>query len=119
MKLHLQEDRDMVVWWGSPVECVSALSRRSLAGELDEDEFARALDRLDKLEASWEEVIPNRSIRSVARRLLRVHPLRAADALQLAAALAASEGAPETLEIVTLDDRLSRAAGREGLRLLS
>jgi predicted nucleic acid-binding protein len=41
--------------------------------------------------------------------------LRAADALQLAAAVLASEGEPSSLEIVTLDERLSEAAQKEGL----
>jgi hypothetical protein len=49
-----------------------------------------------------------------ARRVLRVHALRAADALQLAAALLVSEGNPGSLEVVTLDDRLLDAARREG-----
>jgi len=49
-----------------------------------------------------------------ARRLLRVHPLRAADSFQLAAAFLAAEGRPSTLEFVCLDDRLVIAAQREG-----
>lgn len=49
-----------------------------------------------------------------ARRLLRVHALRAADALQLAAAIAASEADPASLKLVTLDERLAEAARREG-----
>lgn len=118
MKRHLTDDRDIVVWWGTPVECVSALTRRALAGEVEEQEVLNALIRLDKLESSWEEVVPSRPIRALARRLLRVHSLRAADALQLAAALSASEGAPGTLEILTLDERLKQAAGREGLRTI-
>jgi predicted nucleic acid-binding protein len=43
-----------------------------------------------------------------------VHPLRAADALQLAAAVVAAEGIPASLSIVTLDERLAAAARREG-----
>jgi predicted nucleic acid-binding protein len=46
--------------------------------------------------------------------LLRVHPLRAADALQLAAAIIAADSEPRSLAFVTLDDRLARAAEREG-----
>ena len=57
---------------------------------------------------------PVEAARIAARRLLRVHALRAADALQLAAAVVASEGDPRSLEIVTLDDRLMDAARREG-----
>jgi len=59
-------------------------------------------------------VQPVQSARRAARRLLRVHPLRVADALQLAAALVGCEGNPATLEIVSLDDRLIDAARREG-----
>jgi hypothetical protein len=40
--------------------------------------------------------------------------MRAGDALQLAAAIAASEGHPATLAMVTLDERLALAAEREG-----
>ena len=45
-------------------------------------------------------------------------PLRAADALQLAAAFAAAERRPASLEIVTLDDRLANAARKEGFAVL-
>ncbi len=51
-------------------------------------------------------------------RFLRVHPLRAADALQLAAAFTASERRPASLEIVTLDERLADAARKEGFTLI-
>jgi hypothetical protein len=54
----------------------------------------------------------------VALRLLRNHPLRAADALQLAAALIASEETPQTLEFICLDDRLALAARREGFTVI-
>jgi hypothetical protein len=49
---------------------------------------------------------------------LRVHDLRVADALQLAAALAAAEARPATLAVVCLDDRLGAAAEREGFPVL-
>ena len=42
-------------------------------------------------------------IRETAARFLRVHPLHAADALQLAAAFAAAERRPASLAIGTLD----------------
>ena len=74
--------------------------------------------RLTKLAKAWVEVQPSSSVRRVAIRLLRVHPLRAADALQLGAALVAAEDHPETLPFVTLDDRLADAATREGFEVL-
>jgi len=55
--------------------------------------------------------------RSVAERLLTVHPLRAADALQLAAALVWSEGSPDQRAFACLDDRFREAARKEGFTL--
>ncbi len=49
---------------------------------------------------------------------MRVHALRAADSLQLAAALIAANHDPATLEIVSLDARLATAARREGFKVL-
>ncbi len=57
-------------------------------------------------------------MRDQAGRLLRLHPLRAADALQLAAAIIACEHQPESLPLVTLDQRLAEAARREGFAVL-
>jgi hypothetical protein len=52
--------------------------------------------------------------KGLARRLLRVHALRAADALQLGAALAWAEGRPAGRVLHTLDAHLAIAAEREG-----
>ena len=71
--------------------------------------------RLDSLAASWLQVEPIDEIREIARRLLRVHPLRGADALQLAAAFVAAERRPSTMTLITLDERLRTAAGKESL----
>ena len=77
-----------------------------------------ALEHLRQLSASWHEIDPSDEIREAAARFLRVHPLRAADALQLAAAFAAAERRPTSLEMVTLDDRLADAARKEGFVVL-
>ena len=47
-----------------------------------------------------------------------MHPLRAADALQLAAAFLAAERRPASLELVTLDDRVAAAARKEGFAVI-
>jgi uncharacterized protein len=104
----------MLVWWGSEVECVSALTRLERTGELNPQAMARAVGRLGRLADVWHEIDPSDAIREAATRFLRVHPLRAADALQLAAAFLAAERRPPSLEIVTLDDRLAAAARKEG-----
>jgi len=57
-------------------------------------------------------------VRDRARRLLEIHPLRAADSLQLAAALVASEEKPSQLPFVSLDRNLARAAEKEGFELI-
>src|SRR5207249_4945987 len=108
------EDPLMLVWWATPVECGSAIARLERDGSLSMDGATAALHRLDALAEAWHEVQPVEAARIAARRVLRVHALRAADALQLAAAVVASEGTPASLEIVTLDDRLLDAARREG-----
>jgi uncharacterized protein len=73
---------------------------------------------LKRLAEAWHEVDPSDPIREAAVRFLRVHPLRAADALQLAAAFIAAERRPSSLEVVTLDDHLALAARKEGFVLI-
>lgn len=114
LRMRLAEDREALVWWGTPVECASALARREREGALTRAEVIRAGQRLRRLAGSWLEVLPTDAVRSTAQRLLRVHPLRAADALQLAAAVVAAEHEPASLEMIVLDDRLAEAAEREG-----
>lgn len=118
LQAEYETDPAMTVWWATSVECVSAIMRRERRGELTRRAAARALTRLDALIARWHEVEPAESVRRTARRLLRVHDLRASDSLQLAAALAASEGHPETIDVLSLDDRLAGAAQREGFAVL-
>jgi predicted nucleic acid-binding protein len=112
------KDSAMLVWWGSEVECVSALARLERDGALSPQAIALALKRLSQLARSWHEVDPSDAIREAATRFLRVHPLRAADALQLAASFLAAERRPASLEIVTLDERLATAARKEGFAVI-
>jgi predicted nucleic acid-binding protein len=111
-------DPIMIVWWASEVECVAALSRLERDGALNAQGITLARKRLGQLTAAWHEIDQSEAIREAAIRFLRVHPLRAADALQLAAAFVAAERRPTTLEVLTLDDRLSAAAQKEGFALI-
>ena len=110
----LAEDPMVAAWWATPVECVSAIVRKG-QGRLATENAVR---ELAEFAATWTEVPASERVRERAIRCARVHELRAGDAFQLAAALVASEDRPETLEVVTLDDRLALAAGREGFRVL-
>jgi len=114
----LTHDPEVTVWWTARVECASAVGRRERSGEMTTEQASYALRQVDELIDGWVEVPPGERLRDLASRLVRVHELRAADALQLAAATVASESRPESLEIVTLDDRLALAASREGFRVL-
>ena len=114
----LRRDPVMLVWWATTVECVSALARRERDELLDAAGMAVAVDRLDATAAAWREVLPTSNVRRTAVRLLRLHPLRAGDALQLAAAVVASNGDQRTFPFVTLDERLALAAQREGFVVL-
>jgi len=107
-------DSEVVAWWATEAECVSALARLERDGNLTSSSMTDGLRRLEGLARSWREVQPVTAVRKTAIRLLRVHPLRTPDALQLGAAIVAAEGHPATLPIVTLDERLAQAAEREG-----
>jgi predicted nucleic acid-binding protein len=110
----LKDDRHMIVWWGTRVECNSALARRGREGVLSPQEELEARRVLNSLDSSWSEVQPTDRVRSTAERLLAVHPLRAADALQLASALVWSDGVPGGRVFVCRDGRLREAARKEG-----
>jgi predicted nucleic acid-binding protein len=113
----LAEDADVVVWFLTPVEVISALSRRLREKSLKPTEFSKAKTQLAALEGAWSEVISVERVRERARRLLEIHPLRAADSLQLAAALLTAEENPQGFAFVTLDRRLENAAEKEGFHV--
>jgi predicted nucleic acid-binding protein len=110
----LEGDSTMIVWYGTPAEIQSALSRRRREGMLTAEAERLAMARWAALAASWAEVEPLRRVRDRALRLLRVHPLRAADALQLAAALVACSEQTTAFEFLTANFRLQEAALAEG-----
>ena len=114
----LAEDSLMIVWWGSVVECWSAFARLRREGRFDtrDEEQARAI--LARLATAWTEVLPSQVVRDHTARTLQLHPLRAADALQLAAALVWVQGQPMSQPFVCLDHRLRAAAQREGFLLI-
>jgi len=103
-----------VVWWGSAVEVHSAVVRLHSLGKLKDSERKGALARLDLLSRGWREVLPTDQLRELATQLLGAHDLRAADSLQLAAALTWCQQRPSKRNFVCTDRRLSEAAGNEG-----
>ena len=106
----------IVTWCLSAVEIASAIERRAREGALGSNARALALGNLSELSASWTEITALETVRERALRLLATHTLRAADALQLAAALLAAGDRPARYGFVCGDARLRQAARREGFQ---
>jgi uncharacterized protein len=107
-------DDALVLWTVTPVEVVSALQRLLRDKVLEEAVAHRAETRLEEMIGTCHMVIDVESVKVIATRLLRIHPLRAFDALQLGAALHWAEGHPQGRTVHTFDSRLAQAARREG-----
>ena len=114
----LTGDTNAVIWWATPVECTSALERRRREGAPATARYEEGRRRLFALHDHIDIVEPHPAIRERAIRLLALHPLRAADALQLAAALVYFDERPRSESFVCLDERLREAAAAEGLTLI-
>ncbi len=111
-------DRELTIWWGTPVECLSATYRHHRERPLPGVVLDAALARLRAVVEDTDAVAPTDDVRRRAGRLVAGHPLRAADALQLAAALIWCEEQPAGERFVCLDERLRDAARREGFTLV-
>ena len=107
-----------VVWWGSPTEIHSAIARIHRMGALKDAGKQGALSRLDLLSHGWREIIPGDHVRDLARRLLDTHELRAADSLQLAAALTWCQQRPARRDFICADQRLAKAAAAVGFTVI-
>lgn len=114
----LGRDPAVALWWGTPVECASGLARLRRDGSLARSGLRQAQSALDGLRAGATEIGPTEEVRTRAVRLLAIHPLRAGDALQLAAALIWSQERVRGVGFVSMDDRLRGAAAREGFQVL-
>lgn len=110
----LTEDAGIVTWWASRIECASAIARLERSAALSSFDAARALDILRRLADGWHEVLPSEALRETACRLLRIHPLRSADAMQLAAATVMAGGQPGRTGFLCFDRRLRDVAEHEG-----
>ncbi|MBI3028227.1 MAG: type II toxin-antitoxin system VapC family toxin [Candidatus Rokubacteria bacterium] len=118
VKSILVTDPSVAVWWATRTECISALVRQTREGGVSPAGERRARQVLEALATAWIEILPTAALRAAAERLLAVHPLRAADAFQLAAALQWCRGHAMDMGLVSFDARLRAAAHREGFTLL-
>ena len=115
----LAADDHVVTWAWTRTEVTSAIERRTREGSLSRRQRREVLDRLGSLASDWDEVTDVLAVRSRAEALLARHPLRAADAGHLGAALLVQEQLAGALTFVCRDQRLLSAADVEGLRILA
>ena len=114
----LSEDDQIVTWAWTRTEITSAIERRTREGSLSRLQRREVLRRFEAFAGSWDEVTDVLAVRSRANAVLARHPLRAADAGQLGAALLIQEQLAGALTFVCLDHRLSSAAELESLRVV-
>ena len=119
MRALVARDPDVVVWMLTSVELLSTIARLGRQTAELADLLPGVRQDVMALAKGWATVTHVEGVRRRAERLVGVHPLAAADALQLGAALMASGDQPETIDFVTLDRNLARAAQLEGFRVVT
>jgi hypothetical protein len=107
-----------IVWWGSALETISALARLRRQRFLTDAQHTAARDRLGALRRSWREIQPSGRLADLAEDQLDRHELRAADALQLAAALVWCNERPRNRPFLCRDVKLRQAARNLGFVLV-
>jgi predicted nucleic acid-binding protein len=108
--VRLYKSYPAVVWWATPLEIASALARLVRTREISSAECAKARQVAAALADEWSVIQPSNALRDHATRLVDRYDLKAADALQLAAALDWCEDAPHGEVFLTADQKLREAA---------
>jgi len=116
---HLLAQYEIAVWWATPVEMRSAFERLLRMGQLTVPEHAAAEARLKKLRRGWRELQPTEALRTQAEVFLMSYPLKAADALQLAAAWMWCSGSPQNYVFISGDAALLEAAQQAGFQTVA
>jgi predicted nucleic acid-binding protein len=113
-----ENDPSIVLWWGTCVELSSGLCRLRREDVIDDTALSELLKVTQQIACDADEIEPSEKLRQTSIRILRVHNLRAADSLQLAAALIWTDSRPNGSRFVCLDKRLREAAEKEGFEIL-
>jgi predicted nucleic acid-binding protein len=109
----------MAVWWSTPVEIRGAFERLRRTGEINSGEHVAALVEAEFFKGGWREMTPHDAVRDQAARMLELFPLKAADALQLAAALSWCAGKPQGRAFISGDVQQLRAAEALGFQTIA
>lgn len=113
------EQYEIAVWWATSVEMRSAFERLLRMGQLTSPEHAAAGLRLERLRRGWRELQPTEALRAQAEAFLMRHPLKAADALQLAAAWTWCLGNVRSCTFISGDTQLVEAAQQVGFQVVT
>jgi uncharacterized protein len=108
----------VVLWWGTALECASALARVGRQQELSPTDVLKAQAIVEHLRSRSFEIQPTEEVRARTVRILSVHPLGTAAAFQLAAALVWCRERTQGVDFVSLDESLRLAAALEGFRVM-
>ena len=114
----LTADPFIAAWWGTTIECRSAIARLRRQGIFSSADETSAINLLKLFSDGWTEILPGDVLRETAYRLLSAHPLRAADAMQLSAAMIWAGDNSGKNDFICLDERLREAAYKEGFKVL-
>lgn len=99
------------------MEICSALARLEREGKISAQKRSKAEKRLEILEKVWTEIEPESRIKELARTFPATHGLKAADSLQLAAALVWCKEIPKNKDFVSGDTKLLKAAENVGFTI--
>jgi predicted nucleic acid-binding protein len=110
----LISEHSPVVWRGTMLEILSALGRLRRREALTEVQHAASCKRIQTFSGSWREVQSSNRVRDHAAAAVDRYDVRAADALQIAAALIWCGERPRNRVFLARDERLKRAARDEG-----
>jgi predicted nucleic acid-binding protein len=113
-----RQDPAMAVWCLTPYEIWAAIARRRKEGRLRSPDIRTLRVRLSALARDWTVIRDPDAIGKTAYRILDVHGLGPAQAIQISAALAIVGGSADEIPFVTLDDRVAQAAIAEGLSIM-
>jgi predicted nucleic acid-binding protein len=97
----------------------SAFERLMRTGQLTKSEHIAAGTRLEKLRRGWRELQPTETLRAQAEVFLMSYPLKAADALQLAAAWTWCSGDAQGCTFISGDAQLLEAARQVGFQVVT
>lgn len=106
----LYKKHEVVVWWAAAVEIASGLARLARMSHITPADYAKAGKLAATLSDTWSVIQPSENVRATALRIVDHYDLRAADSLQLAAALEWCGGTPHGRVFLTADQKLREAA---------